>query len=536
MKIGDYVVVRGTASNYNGTPQMDKYSVIEVLKHEPLIGSLKLTPITTNGEETLYAPDKGLDAWNVVTVRTRVQNPFYTVSQAIEYGATDRPYPSGDYIFVTGRVSEITSINGDRYSFIITDENNTMTITNSTLVNDISEVQVNDYVVVRGLLDKTGTKIQSGPTLFLKYSNTGGGSCNLGQLHADFEDIDGEGNYWRYGFDDGFDGFNYVKINASAYGEQKYNEGFVDGQNAGGGTGVINMAERGLRFFHFNGGNLDGYDFSTVMDFTRFFSWMTQLRSDLNVTFNAPQFMEYMFEFVAGDIEEGIEINIDFNNNHCFNFSHVFNGSRLKRFPRFTNMHEETWIEGYRPFGSCHIHNFDNWHEFPWNRLSGEGGNNLFADMDNLVEVPDIDLSNVGVANGMFSNCTNLERVGSLNFQNIGAFSMVFGGCEKLTYIGDLGNFENCWQFDYPFDGCPNLITLPRMHNLKKSLNLSNMVQMDAGTAGLFLSNDVYNFAENGNKQDGEGVLTVPAYFNDNEYWLIHRNGIISKGWTIEYV
>lgn len=479
LKIGDYVVVRGTASNYNGTPQMDKYSVIEVLKHEPLIGSLRVNPITTNGEETLYAADKGLDAWREVTVRTRVQNPFYTVSQAIEYGATDRPYPAGDFIFVTGRVSEITSINGSRYSFIITDENNTMTITNSTLVNDISEIQVNDYVVVRGLLDKTGTKIQSAPTLFLKYSNAGGG---------------------------------------------------------GTGTDVINMADKGVRFFHFNGENLDGYDFSTVTDFTRFFSWMTQLRSDLNITFNAGQTMEYMFEFVAADIEEGIEINIDFNNNHCFNFSHVFNGSRLKRFPRFTNMNEETWIENYKPFGSCHIHNFDNWQEFPWNRLRGEGGNNLFADMDNLVEVPGIDLSNVEVANGMFSNCTNLERIESLNFQNVGAFSMVFNNCPKLTYIGDLGNFENCWQFDFPFDGCPNLITLPRMHNLKKNLNLSNMVQMDAGTAGLFLSNDVYNFTENGNKQDGEGVLTVPAYFNDNEYWVIHRNGIMAKGWTIEYV
>ena len=250
LKIGDYVVVRGTASNYNGTPQIDEYSVIEVLKHEPLIGSLKLTPITTNGEETLYAPDKGLDAWEVVTVRTRVQNPFYTVSQAIEYGATDRPYPLGDYIFVTGRVSEITSINGDRYSFIITDENNTMTIAKSTLVNDISEVQVNDYVVVRGLLDKTGTKIQSSPTLFLKYSNAGGGSCNLGQLHADFEDIDGEGNYWRYGFDDGFDGFNYVKINASAYGEQKrsegYDQGHSDGRNDGIELGKVYAAEEAI--------------------------------------------------------------------------------------------------------------------------------------------------------------------------------------------------------------------------------------------------------------------------------------------------
>lgn len=434
--------------------------------------------IQENGQTDYLSLDFGYDGWNRVTIRSRVQNPFYTVSQAIEYGATDRPYPSGDFIFVTGRVSEITNIKEDgRYSFIITDEVNTMTITNSSLVNDISEIQVNDYVVIRGLLGKTGNSISSNPTLFLKYSNTGGGD-----------------------------------------------------------TGVINMADRGLRFFHFNGENLDGYDFSTVTDFTRFFSWMPQLRSDINITFNGSQSMDYMFEYVASDIEEGIEINIDFNNNTCFNFSNVFEGSRLKRFPRFTNMNDETRIESYRPFGNCHIHNFDNWQDFPWNKLRGEGGNSLFASMDNLVEVPAIDLSNVEVANGMFGDCYNLERIENLNFQNIGAFSWVFSGCEKLTYIGDLGNFENCWQFDNPFEGCPNLITLPRMHNLKKSLNLSNMVQMDAGTAGLFLANDVYNFAENGNKQDGEGVLTVPAYFNDNEFWNTHKNTIESKGWTIEYV
>ena len=59
---------------------------------------------------------------------------------------------------------------------------------------------------------------------------------NLGHLYADFGDYDGEGNYWRYGSDDGFDGFNYIKINASAYGEQKrtegYNQGYQDGYNA----------------------------------------------------------------------------------------------------------------------------------------------------------------------------------------------------------------------------------------------------------------------------------------------------------------
>lgn len=61
---------------------------------------------------------------------------------------------------------------------------------------------------------------------------------NLGHLDAEFEDIDGEGNYWRYGFDDGLDGFNYVKINASAYGEQKRSEGYDQGHSDGRNDGI----------------------------------------------------------------------------------------------------------------------------------------------------------------------------------------------------------------------------------------------------------------------------------------------------------
>lgn len=61
---------------------------------------------------------------------------------------------------------------------------------------------------------------------------------NLGHLYADFEDYDGEGNYWRYGFEDGFDGFNYVKINASAYGEQKRSEGYDQGHSDGRNDGI----------------------------------------------------------------------------------------------------------------------------------------------------------------------------------------------------------------------------------------------------------------------------------------------------------
>lgn len=62
--------------------------------------------------------------------------------------------------------------------------------------------------------------------------NQGECSCNLGQLSESFEDLDSNGNCWWYAQNYGLDGFDYVSINASAYGEQRYNQGYQDGQNA----------------------------------------------------------------------------------------------------------------------------------------------------------------------------------------------------------------------------------------------------------------------------------------------------------------
>lgn len=60
---------------------------------------------------------------------------------------------------------------------------------------------------------------------------TGGGSCNLGHLYAGLE-YNGYETYCWYADEQGLDGFNYVEINASAYGNEKYNQGYNDGKNA----------------------------------------------------------------------------------------------------------------------------------------------------------------------------------------------------------------------------------------------------------------------------------------------------------------
>lgn len=67
-------------------------------------------------------------------------------------------------------------------------------------------------------------------------------SVNIGQLYTEFIDYTGNGEAWWYASDYGVDGFNYVEINASAYGEQKYNQGYAEGQkNSQGGGGSCNL-------------------------------------------------------------------------------------------------------------------------------------------------------------------------------------------------------------------------------------------------------------------------------------------------------
>lgn len=58
------------------------------------------------------------------------------------------------------------------------------------------------------------------------------GECNIGELRTNFEDY-GEGKWWRGANEDGLDGYGYVEINASEYGDQKYNQGYEQGYNDG---------------------------------------------------------------------------------------------------------------------------------------------------------------------------------------------------------------------------------------------------------------------------------------------------------------
>lgn len=295
----------------------------------------------------------------------------------------------------------------------------------------------------------------------------------------------------------------------------------------------VNM--KGLRFYNSDIETFEGYDLSEIKDYNRFFCGLPNFNMPITLNLEQDQDSTEMFTNVATNTEKGIDISIRCNG-HTFNGQRIFNGSKLKRLPQITGLPDGGSFGEYAILGGCEIVNWldSAWKRFPWGNL--RDANCLFEGQSNLVTVPDLSLPYLEVANGMFSYCENLETVGNLSISNVGAFSEVFKGCNKLTSIGDLGNFENCWQFDNPFAECNNLITFPRMHNLKKSLNISNMVQLDTGLALLYIVTDFYNFTENGiTPNDDEGVLTLPYYFQNDENWELRRDHLLNMGWRVEF-
>ena len=295
----------------------------------------------------------------------------------------------------------------------------------------------------------------------------------------------------------------------------------------------INM--KGLRFYNNDLTTFENYILTDVVDYNKFFYGLPNLTSNISIKLKQDVEANEMFAYVATNTENGVNIIIDCDGHRINGGNEMFKSCKLRTIPSIKNLADDCLIGEYNILGQSEIINWSNssWTRWPFEKMRDM--NCFFSNQRNLVNVPDLSLPNLEVANGMFEYCENLETVGNLGISNVGAFSTVFKDCGKLTSIGDLGNFENCWQFDNPFEGCTNLVTFPRMHNLKKSLDISHMVQLDTGLALLFIVNDFYNFVENGVTPNGdEGVIKFPSYFQNDENWESRRDHLTNMGWTVE--
>lgn len=69
-----------------------------------------------------------------------------------------------------------------------------------------------------------------------------GGSCNISSGSFEFQDFE-DGHYWQYANEYGLDGWDYIDIDASNYGRQKYEEGYNQGKSEGGSCNISRLEE-----------------------------------------------------------------------------------------------------------------------------------------------------------------------------------------------------------------------------------------------------------------------------------------------------
>lgn len=190
--------------------------------------------VTENGFYVI-TPDEGFGKMKQVNLNVDVANekeiiPIYSASEAVDLIVNQGV--TGD-AYVYGQITSISDISleyGNATYFL----DDVLQIFRGRWFDgdnfiDPEQIKVGDRVTVFGNLEyynseKPQVSANNRVEQFIP-------APNLGQLYADFEDIDGEGNYWRYAFDDGYDGFIYVHINGSAYGQTKYDEGYMNGVN-----------------------------------------------------------------------------------------------------------------------------------------------------------------------------------------------------------------------------------------------------------------------------------------------------------------
>lgn len=100
---------------------------------------------------------------------------------------------------------------------------------------------------------------------------------------------------------------------------------------------------------------------------------------------------------------------------------------------------------------------------------------NGFENMTNLIEGPNIDLTNVTTCERIFNGCSSLSYVPPYNTPNVTSWYMAFGGCKKLTAIPDC-DFSNTTSTSLMFvDGGITEIPTNFMERFPKLISMTNM-------------------------------------------------------------
>lgn len=243
-----------TPSNYTPT------EIPKELKLEKLKETISKTGIYK------YFPSDGYEGFSSVEITSFIESNYYSVDEAIAK-LDENPSKVFYDSVVLGYARNINV--GEKYiNFELYGENDRYINVYELRVNEVpSSIEEGDIVVLFGeFYDYKMTGVGSEIVDVIK----GGKQCVLDHYVGKFEDLNGEGKWWIWAVDKGVDGFAYVDIDASEYGQTKYNEGYEQGKAEGGdencnlGHQLEIIETNGRHYFRPQDNGWDGFDLFEV--------------------------------------------------------------------------------------------------------------------------------------------------------------------------------------------------------------------------------------------------------------------------------
>ena len=88
---------------------------------------------------------------------------------------------------------------------------------------------------------------------------------------------------------------------------------------------------------------------------------------------------------------------------------------------------------------------------------------NMFYICDELVEAPNMDMSNFTTTSYMFSGCTSLTEIPTFNTSNVKSMSHMFDSCTSLTTIQEIDT-SKVTNMNYMFRRCTSLTNIAEIN------------------------------------------------------------------------
>lgn len=181
--------------------------------------------------------------------------------------------------------------------------------------------------------------------------------------------------------------------------------------------------------------------------------------------------------------------------------------------------------------------------------LSGGGGNyNVLVDATKtynqngglkslIVEIDELDISNMKNITSIFTDCTNLTVGPIMNTSNVTNMTNMFSGCTNLTTV-PLYDTSSVTSMNMMFRVCKQLANVP-LFNTSKVKNFSNMFYGCQNLSTESLDN-ILQMCINASSYTSTKTLVQLGFDNTNQpagtiQALPHYQDFINAGWTIGY-